>query len=117
MFALTGELNFFLYTPATDMRKGFDGLCGIISGQLKRNPCNGDVFIFVNRMRNKIKLLHWESGGFVLYYKRLESGTFDIPVIEEGNQVQIRWTDLVLMIEGIKVEKYSRKKRFSFLQG
>ncbi len=117
MFALTGELNFFLYAPPTDMRKGFDGLSGIVSGQLNRNPCNGDVFIFVNRVRNKIKLLHWESGGFVLYYKRLESGTFEVPAEEGSKQVQIRWTDLALMIEGIKVEKYSLKKRFSFTQG
>ncbi|WP_142534863.1 IS66 family insertion sequence element accessory protein TnpB [Saccharicrinis carchari] len=106
-----------MYAPATDMRKGFDGLSGIVSGQLKRDPANGDVFIFVNRARNKIKLLHWEAGGFVLYYKRLESGTFDLPVVEGSNHAKLKWSDLVMMVEGIKLEKYSLKKRFSFIQG
>lgn len=117
MFALTGELKFHLYLPPTDMRKGFDGLSGIVAGILKQNPSNGDVFIFVNRIRNKIKLLHWEAGGFVLYYKRLESGTFDLFPIDERDHVQIKWSDLVMMIEGIKIEKYSQKKRFSPIQG
>lgn len=116
MFALTGELNFFLYNQPTDMRKGFDGLSGIVSGLLNQNPANGDVFIFVNRIRNKIKLLHWETGGFVLYYKRLESGTFDLPVNDGTDHIPIKWSDLVMMIEGIKLEKYSIKKRFSFTQ-
>lgn len=94
------------------MRKGFDGLSGIVSGQLKGNPCNGDVFIFVNRVRNKIKLLHWESEEFGLYYKRLECGTFDIPVTEGLEQVQLRWTELVLMMEGIKGENIHSKNVF-----
>ena len=118
MFALTGELNFYLYSKPTDMRKGFDGLSGIVSGELKKNPASGDVFIFINRPQNKLKLLHWESGGFVLYYKRLESGTFDLPRIEKGSKgLQIKWSDLVMMVEGIRMEKYSLKKRFSFRQG
>jgi transposase len=117
MFALTGELNFYLYAKPTDMRKGFDGLSGIVSGQLKRSPASGDVFIFINRPKNKVKLLHWEAGGFVLYYKRLESGTFDLPNMEDSNYVQIKWSDLVMMVEGIRMEKYSLKKRFSFTQG
>jgi len=57
------------------MRKSFDGLSGIVQSQLNRNPTSGEVFIFVNRRRNRVKLLKWEQGGFILYYKRLESGT------------------------------------------
>ena len=61
------------------MRKGFDGLCGLVHSELGRRSEGGEVFIFVNRQRDKMKLLHWEQGGFVLYYKRLERGTFEVP--------------------------------------
>lgn len=117
MFSLTGDLNFFLYPTPTDMRKSFDGLSGLISGGLKRNPISGDVFIFINKARNKVKLLRWEPGGFILYYKRLEAGTFDVPLSDHSGAIRLRWTDLMLMIEGIKVEKFTRRKRFSFTQG
>ncbi|MCK0124741.1 IS66 family insertion sequence element accessory protein TnpB [Gelidibacter sp. F2691] len=92
------------------MRKGFNGLCGIVTNELGRTAHSGEVFIFINRKNNQMKLLHWESGGFVLYYKRLEQGTF--AKINEG-KVQISWSDLVLMIEGIQVIKSNQKRRFS----
>ena len=93
------------------MRKSFDGLCGLVNSGMQRNPTSGEVFVFLNRSRTHIKLLHWESGGFVLYYKRLESGTFSTPNNELGTELQ--WSDLVLMVEGIQVMKSVRKKRYS----
>ncbi|WP_409013684.1 IS66 family insertion sequence element accessory protein TnpB [Dyadobacter sp. CY312] len=57
----------------------FDGLCGLVSTELGRNPTSGEVFVFLNRPRSHIKLLHWENGGFVLYYKRLEKERFLYP--------------------------------------
>ena len=56
------------------MRKSFDALSGLVRNELQREPTSGEVYVFVNRSRTCIKLLHWESGGFVLYYKRLEQG-------------------------------------------
>lgn len=91
------------------MRKSFDGLCGLVSSGLQRQLTSGEVFVFLNRNRTHIKLLHWEKGGFVLYYKRLESGTFLPPDIKDG---ELSWSDLVLMVEGIKVVKSVQKKRF-----
>jgi transposase len=79
MFALSSENRFHLYSQPTDMRKSFDGLSGVVQNILGRNPCNGDVFIFINKRRDKIKLLHWQGAGFILYYKRLEKGTFELP--------------------------------------
>lgn len=89
------------------MRKSFDGLSGLVSSELKREVSGGDVFVFLNRQRTHIKLLHWEHGGFVLYYKRLEQGSFPIPKKE-----QLSWTDLVLMIEGIQVQKSRQLLRY-----
>lgn len=91
------------------MRKSFDGLCGLISSGMQRQPTSGEVFVFLNRSRTHMKLLHWEQGGFVLYYKRLESGTFGVPAVKNG---ELSWSDLVLMIEGIQVLKSIRKKRY-----
>ena len=79
MFTLSTSQRYHLYSQPTDMRKSFDGLSGVIRNILERNPCSGDVFIFINRSRNKIKLLHWQGIGFTLYYKRLEEGTFELP--------------------------------------
>jgi len=72
------------------MRKSFNGLSGLVRDELGRNPAGGEVFIFLNRRRTLLKLLHWESGGFVLYYKRLEEGTFAPPTIA-GDQTVVRW--------------------------
>lgn len=89
------------------MRKSFDGLCGLVAWELKRNATSGEVFVFLNRQRTHIKLLHWERGGFVLYYKRLEKGTFAPP-----SRGQLSWADLVLMIEGIQVQKSRQLRRY-----
>ncbi len=114
MFSLTSEFNYYLYSKPTDMRKSFDSLYGLILNETQRDPLNGDVFIFVNKTRNKIKLLHWETGGFVIYYKRLESGTLKLPDIEKSNpECAINWWELVMIIEGIQAHKIHKRKRFS----
>lgn len=111
MLSLGSVHQYHLYNGHCDMRKSFDGLCGIVSNELGRDPGNGEVFIFLNRRRTHMKLLHWEFGGFVLYYKRLEKGTF-IPPRIQGKSGSIRWPELVLMIEGIQVKKSIQKPRF-----
>jgi transposase len=102
-----------MYREPTDMRKSFDGLSGIVEGQLRRNPTSGEVFIFVNRRRNKVKLLRWEQGGFILYYKRLERGTFELPKFERDSvSYRMSWSGLMLMIEGISIEKSKQRRRY-----
>lgn len=113
MLSLTADLKFYLYNKPTDMRKGFNGLYAIIRSQLKADALSGEVYVFINRGRNRIKLLRWEPGGFVCYYKRLEQGTMKNIALEGELSTAIRWTDLVLLIEGITVEKYHQRKRFS----
>lgn len=112
MFSLTSSHQFFLYRRATDMRKSFDGLQGLVQSKFKRNPLSGEVFVFINKRRNRIKLLHWESGGFVLYYKRLEKGTLDLPV-DSSDTCRVSWSELMMIIEGISIKNIRRKERFN----
>lgn len=112
MFSLTSGLRYYLYARPTDMRKSFDGLCGLVSSRLGKNPRSGEVFIFINRRGDRMKLLHWEHGGFVLYYKRLESGTFEWPS-GQGSLRQISWQELVMIVDGIVLKTVKKRRRFS----
>jgi transposase len=113
MFSLTTSHRFLLYRGVTDFRKGFDGLSGLVRNELERNPASGEVYVFINRRRNRIKLLHWQQGGFVLYYKRLEKGTIALPELgTDARSYQLNWPDLVMMIEGISIEKAVRHPRY-----
>ena len=73
MFCLNENNIFHLYSQGIDMRKGVEGLCGIIR-TCQYSPTNQEVYVFTNKSRTLIKMLHWERGGFVVYYKRLEQG-------------------------------------------
>src|SRR5690625_2079179 len=112
MFSLHSSLSFYFYASPCDMRKSFNGLSGLVRNELGKEPASGDVFIFLNKKRTHLKLLHWERGGFVLYYKRLEQGTFTLPVFKANNYC-ITCTQLVMMIEGIVVHKSTQKLRYS----
>ena len=93
------------------MRKSFDGLCGLVSGRLGQDPRSGDVFIFINKRRTLVKMLRWEPGGFVLFYKRLESGTFELPMIKSpGVSQTMEYGQLAMMIDGFSL-KYAKKRR------
>ena len=97
------------------MRKSFDALSGLVSDKMEKSPINGDVYIFINKTRNRIKLLRWEVGGFVLFYKRLEKGTFELPEQKNGDISQsMGYTELAMLITGISM-KYARKRQ-RFLQ-
>lgn len=113
MFALSDSHNYFLYRQPTDMRKGFDGLSGLVRTEMSRDPQDGSVYLFINRRRDRLKVLVWREGGFVLYYKRLESGTYELPSsVNTDKIVHINWETLVLIIRGIRLEKIKRKKRY-----
>lgn len=116
MISFSSWQRFLLYRGATDMRKSFDGLCGLVTGELNQSLVTGDVFIFINKPRNSIKLLVWDRSGFVIYYKRLEQGTFELPVPGEGKSTIVRWEELVMMLEGISLGSVKRKKRFVYPQ-
>jgi transposase len=110
MFALTDKDKFHLYRNITDMRKSFNGLLGVVNSQDNLSIYSGEVFAFVNQNKNKMKLVQWQPGGFVLYYKKLEKGTFDLPEFK-GDFLQLSWQKLYFIIEGISLDKYKQKKR------
>jgi transposase len=109
MFSLTSSHQYFLYSTPTNMRCSFDSLCGIIQDKLERKPTSGEVYVFLNRRRNQVKLLHWENGGFVLYYKRLERGNFEKPLMENGI---LTWSQLVMMVEGVSLKNIRLRRRY-----
>ena len=112
MFSL-GAARYYLYREPADMRKSFDGLCGLVTNNLYQNPSGGDVYIFLNKPRNRIKLLRWEPGGFVLFYKRLEKGTFELPIKEiKGKSIAIDYGELAMIITGISLKNAKKRMRF-----
>lgn len=113
MFALSESHRFYLYADPTDMRKSFDGLCGLVANELGDRPDNGSVYIFVNKLRNKCKLLQWQSGGFVLYYKRLEKGSFEFFDYDKSvKSLVLSYSQLVLLIDGVSIGHMGRRTRY-----
>ncbi len=114
MNLFTGSQRYYLFAGPTDMRKSFDGLSGLVRDVMKKNLMTGDVFIFINRSRDSLKLLVWDRSGFVIWYKRLEEGTFEIPAGEENEKgLPLRWEELVMILEGIRLESVHRRKRYA----
>ena len=115
MLNLNHETRVFAYTGVTDMRKGFNGLSGIVREEFQSDPTDGSLFIFINRRRDRMKLLYFDGGGFWLYYRLLESGTFEDLQSEHGScQLQIDATELSMLFSGVSlVTSRRRRKRYS----
>ena len=95
------------------MRKGFDSLSGIVSSQMNQQVLDGSIFIFLNRNRTHIKLLLWEGDGFALYYKRLEQGTYELPLSgADATTLSITYQQLQFMLQGVALQKIEFRKRY-----
>lgn len=118
MFSLEQGMRYWLYSEPTDMRKSFHTLSGLVQNKIGDDPMNGDVYIFVNKRRNRIKLLHYETGGMVIYAKALDRGTFGMPVQVNRDSVtmNISWADLRKLAEGIMSDPDSRQARLESLK-
>jgi transposase len=108
MLGLTGTARIYLYRGAADMRKSFDGLCGIVRGELSGDPQSGSLFVFCNRRRNMVKILYWDADGFALWFKRLEKGTFRLPK-ESGGGTEINRCRLAMILEGVTPRRLHRR--------
>lgn len=111
MLSFSSQQRYFLYRGATDMRKGFNGLIGLVRNHISHELLSGDVFIFLNKRRDRIKLLVWDRNGFIVWYKVLEQGTFELPAAE-SDALEMSWTDIQLLLEGIEINSVKRLKRY-----
>jgi transposase len=122
MLTLPTSLRVFAHRFATDMRKSFDGLCGIIEAQLGQRVESGHLFLFFNRRRDRVKILYFTGDGLVIVYRKLEDGTFEAPrgwrdVREDhssstSHSIEMRVSDLALILEGIDLSSVKRRKRW-----
>ena len=108
MLSFSTPQRYFLYRGATDMRKGYNGLCGRVRSHLSQDVMSGDVFIFLNRRPDRIQLLRWDATGFAGWYKVLERGTFELPAGGD-KQMELDWTALVLLLDGMELQSVKRR--------
>jgi transposase len=101
--------RYFIYRRDCDMRKGYDGLSGLVRNEWKKDPLCGDVFIFISKRRDKIKLLHWQKDGFIIYSKRLEKGTFELP---KNKSIEISAQELQFILDGIYLSSIKKRVRY-----
>ncbi|MEO7157058.1 MAG: IS66 family insertion sequence element accessory protein TnpB [Vicinamibacterales bacterium] len=105
--------RYFIYRGGCDMRKGYDGLCGLVLNEFKMSPLSGDVFVFLSKPRNKIKILHWQGDGFIIYSKRLEKGTFELPKLNSANaSIEISSDQLQFILSGIILSSIKKRIRY-----
>jgi len=117
MLTLIDQRSYHLYRKETDMRKGFNLLCGIVVNELGRQVMNGDAFIFINKPRTHLKLLVYEQGGFTIFYRRLEKGAFEIPVFDlDAKSMELTCDQLHFILKGISLKEIKYRKRYQHIQ-
>ena len=114
MLMLLSSVRIYVSAEPVDLRRGFDGLAAATRSIIHEDPMSGHVFAFINRRRNRIKLLVWDRTGYVLLFKRLEKGTFEIPTQPRRNMrhVELDSGELSMMLEGLDLRSARRRKRW-----
>jgi len=107
-------VRIYVAAEAVDLRRGFDGLAAATRTLIRENPLSGHLFVFLNRRRNRVKLLVWDRTGYLLLYKRLEAGTFQMPSEPAYGcgHVELDAGELAMMLEGVELRGASRRKRW-----
>jgi transposase len=106
-------MHIYLCVQPADMRRGFDTLAASVKEFLRHDPFSGNLFLFVSRGKDRMKILYWERDGFALWYKRLEEGAFKLPAFKgAGASVELKATALAMLLEGIDLKSIRRSKRF-----
>jgi transposase len=109
---LSAQTKYYLYSQAVDMRKGIYSLCGVVNNELKKSVLQGDVFVFINRKQNTIKLLQWDGDGFALYEKKLARGTFEHKIQKDSSALLLTHYQLQCILQGIVLKSIQLKRRF-----
>lgn len=108
----------WMASEATDMRCGFDRLAERVKAVMGENPQSGHLFVFRSRRGDRLKILVWDRDGFVLWYKRLEAGVFKLPRVDEGaRSMELRASELAMILDGIDVSKLKRVPRYQHAVG
>lgn len=116
MLNISSTTRIFVCSAPVDMRMAFDGLSGIVQTHFGQNPLCGHFFVFFSKRRDRMKILSWDIDGFVLYYKRLEKGTFAwVGDLDLGKEAEITAADFALVLAGINPSQVKRQKRFTRL--
>ena len=111
MFSVPASVRVFVATSPADLRRGFDGLAALTREVLEQDPLSGHLFVFRNRRGDRLKVLFFAAGGYCLFYKRLERGTFRLPCGEEARR-EIEAGDLGLILEGLDLSQVRRRPRW-----
>lgn len=115
MIALPPQIRVFVYRKPTDMRKSFDGLVALTESALGQDPLSGSLFVFLNRRRDRIKILYWGQTGFCIWYQQLQKGTYQLPdekSLEAQETIEVTRSQLSLILDGIDLSSARQRMRF-----
>jgi transposase len=114
MIHISDKCSYLLYNGNTDMRKSFHGLAAIVKYKMHREVVNGDIYVFISKRRNAIKLLRFETDGFAIFYKRLEKGTFEIPAHDPGSgTLVLSDNELIFILKGVSLKRIKYRPRYA----
>ena len=113
MFSLNEYISYYLYPRYIDMNKGIECLSELIRSQMNANPLSGDAFLFFGKKKDMVKVLRWDTDGFILYQKRLEEGTFELPRFKSSQGLcKLEWEIFFMIMKGISPRSVLLRKRF-----
>ncbi len=112
MIMLPSAVRIFLCTRPTDLRKSFDGLTGLVQECFGQDALTGHLFLFLNRRRDRIKILYFDRDGLAIWYKRLEAGSYQIPQTDGQDSVELQPAQLAMLLSGIDLRTARQRKRF-----
>jgi transposase len=114
MLSLPRNTRIYVHLPPTDLRMSFDGLSGIVRSAFAADLLDGGWFLFLNKRRDRIKILYWDRDGLALWYKRLEAGTFEQlrALADDSTTRELDATQLALLLSGVRLD-VARRKRFA----
>lgn len=112
MFGLSAAVRVYFAKAPADMRKSFDGLSSLVASVLELDPLSGHLFVFVNKRRDRIKILYWDRDGLAVWAKRLECGTYRLPDATAG-RIEMTTAELAALLAGIDLNTARRRHRFA----
>lgn len=113
MLSLSPAVQVFMAVDPVDLRKGFDGLRAAVETVFERDVFDGHLFLFLNRRRDRVKILWWDRDGLAIFYKRLERGSYEVPGHDAGvRQLQLDATQLSLLLSGVQLDSVKRRRRY-----